>query len=556
MLSRSIFRNIHSIHKKEAIAKMRCRWTSQQGQPAVYGLTNTGTMHYNLTTTQLYEHVIRNHEAQLSSNGPIVTKTGAFTGRAAKDKFVVEDETTKKKVWWNASTAAIDIEKYIILRFRMMAFLQARQLYVQDCYLGADPVHRIKIRTISECAWHSLFARTMFIIPPKEDLVDFQQDVTIIHAPSFRATPEIDGTKTEAFVVASLPGAVGYQRKSTPFGTILVGGTAYAGEIKKSAFGVLNYQLPLAGVLPMHAAANVDMDNENCCVFFGLSGTGKTTLSTDPERRLIGDDEHGWGDHGVFNFEGGCYAKALNLSKESEPEIFTMTERFGTILENVIIDASTRVCDFKDSSLTENTRIAYKVDQIPNAVKTGRAGHPKNLIFLTCDAFGVMPPIAKLTPEQAGYHFMSGYTAKVAGTEKGVTEPQATFSSCFGEPFMLLHPLEYAKLLAEKVKKHEVSCWLINTGWCGTPYPEGKRVPIEVSRKCVSAATGGHLHRTPMEVDEVFGFEVPTEVPGLSPEVLKTNVPRDQKEKLATLFRENWNAKFSDVKTDGFTISI
>lgn len=545
------------MRSSRASADLGFRWFSDTtARAAVAGLVNTGTMHYNLTTTQLYEHIIRNHEGHLSHMGPIVTKTGAFTGRAAKDKFVVEDHTTKKVVWWNASTAPFNLEKYIILRFRMMAFLQARDLYVQDSYLGADPLHRIKIRTISECAWHSLFARTMFIIPPKEDLDDFQQDVTIIHAPSFRANPEIDGTKTEAFVVASLPGAIGYERKPTRHGTVLVGGTAYAGEIKKSAFGVLNYQLPPQGVLPMHAAANVDMDNENCCVFFGLSGTGKTTLSTDPERRLIGDDEHGWGDEGVFNFEGGCYAKALNLSAEAEPEIFTMTERFGTILENVIIDAKTRVCDFKDASLTENTRIAYKVDQIPNAVKTGRAGHPKNVIFLTCDAFGVMPPIAKLSPEQSGYHFMSGYTAKVAGTEKGVTEPTATFSSCFGEPFMLLHPLRYAKLLADKLQKHQVNCWLINTGWCGTPYPDGKRVPIDVSRACVRAAIMGELDKVPMETDEVFGFAVPKEVPGVAPEHLQSNVSIEKKNTLAALFKANWEEKFSDIKTDGFTIDL
>jgi len=523
--------------------------------PLLAGLINTGMVHHNLHTAELYEHILRRYEGQLTFRGAIATKTGAFTGRAAKDKFVVRDLANEDKVWWNEGTASLDPDAFTRLRYRMMAYLQARDLYVQDCYLGADEDHRLNVRVVSEFAWHSLFADTMFISKPESDTSVFVPDLTIVHAPTFMAIPQIDGTRSEAFVVTDLPGQAEGDRARLPHGTVLIGGTAYAGEIKKSAFSTLNYLLPEKGILPMHAAANMGEDGKDVCVFFGLSGTGKTTLSTDEGRRLIGDDEHGWSDDGVFNFEGGCYAKALNLKQHLEPDIYAMTQKFGTVLENVVIDAETRRADFMDDSLTQNTRIAYPIDGIPNVVLDGRGGHPKNVIFLTCDAFGVMPPIAKLTSTQAMYHFMSGYTAKVAGTEAGVTEPQATFSACFGEPFMLRHPLVYAKLLEEKLKKHDVNCWLVNTGWSKGSYPQGQRLPIDVSRACVNAAISGDLAKRPMRVDANFGFAVPLEVPGVDAELMTPQVSKEQAEKLANLFRNNWRTKFPEVQCEGFGVS-
>eukprot|EP00746_Dinoflagellata_sp_MGD_P127512 gnl/MRDRNA2_/MRDRNA2_62069_c0_seq1.p1 gnl/MRDRNA2_/MRDRNA2_62069_c0~~gnl/MRDRNA2_/MRDRNA2_62069_c0_seq1.p1 ORF type:complete len:682 (-),score=121.45 gnl/MRDRNA2_/MRDRNA2_62069_c0_seq1:37-2001(-) len=524
--------------------------------PLLAGLINSGTIHHNLKTAELYEHIIRRCEGQLTFRGAIATKTGAFTGRAARDKFVVKDAANEDKVWWNEGTKFLDPDAFTRLRYRMMAYLQARDLYVQDCYLGADPEHRLKVRVISEFAWHSLFADTMLIRKPESDTSDFIPQLTIVHAPTFMAIPQIDSTRTEAFVVTDLPGQSEGDRGRLPHGTVLIGGTAYAGEIKKSAFSALNYLLPEKGVLPMHAAANVcAKDSNDVCVFFGLSGTGKTTLSTEAGRRLIGDDEHGWSDEGIFNFEGGCYAKAVGLKQHLEPEIYAMTQRFGTILENVAIDEDSRRADFMDDSITQNTRIAYPIDGIENVILDGTAKHPKNVIFLTCDAFGVMPPIAKLTNTQAMYHFMSGYTAKVAGTETGVTEPQATFSACFGEPFMLQHPLVYAKLLEEKLKKYNVNCWLVNTGWSKTSYPEGQRLPIDVSRACVKAAMSGELAQGPMRVDSTFGFAVPLEVPGVSADLMSPDITKDQAEKLANLFRQNWRTKFPSVQCEGFSVS-
>ncbi len=473
-----------------------------------HGIRNVGHVHWNLRTTVLYEHVIRRSEGRIAHMGPLLVRSGQHTGRAAKDKYVVKDEHTAERLWWNPSGKALDPESYSRLRMRMMAYLQGNDLYVQDTYAGAHPDYRLKVRVINETAWHNLFTRTMFVRAPAEDLADFKPELTIIQAPSFLANPDVDGVERETFVVLNLSRM-----------EVLIGGTAYGGEIKKSAFSVLNYLLPQREVLSMHASANMG-ENDDVAVFFGLSGTGKTTLSTDPKRRLIGDDEHGWGPDGLFNFEGGCYAKVINLSPEAEPQIFACTRRFGTLMENVAYDAWTRRVDLDDAVLTENTRAAYPITHIPNVVRGGRAGHPNHIIMLTCDAFGVMPPIAKLTPEQAMYHFMSGYTAKVAGTERGVTEPQATFSACFGQPFMLLHPYEYAKLLAENMTRHDVSCWLINTGWTGGPYGTGKRMPIAVSRACVTAALSGQLTDAPTRTDPVFGFEVPTQCEGVPPEVL------------------------------------
>ena len=500
-----------------------------------HGLRNLGQVHWNLRTTVLYEHVIRRQEGHIAHLGPIVVRTGSHTGRAAKDRYVVREPDTEERIWWHPSNRSLDPEAFERLRLRMMAYLQGNDVYVQDCYAGADPRYRLKVRVINETAWHNLFVRNMFVRAKRDDLGDFVPDLTIIHAPSFQALPEVDGTERETFVVLNI-------RR----GLVLIGGTSYAGEIKKSVFSILNYLLPQRGVLTMHASANVG-PNADAAIFFGLSGTGKTTLSTDEERRLIGDDEHGWSDDGVFNLEGGCYAKVIRLSKESEPQIYNCTRRFGTVLENVTYDAWTRRLNLDDDILTENTRAAYPITHIDTAVTEGVTGHPRNVIMLTCDAFGVMPPIARLTPEQAMYHFMSGYTAKVAGTEKGVTEPQATFSACFGQPFMLLHPYEYAKLLAEKIEKHNADCWLVNTGWTGGPVGVGSRMSIMHTRALVRAALAGSLKNVEFRKDPVFGFDVPTTCEGVAPAVLDTRstwadqAAYDQKAKdLAERFRQNF----------------
>ncbi|MBW2457345.1 MAG: phosphoenolpyruvate carboxykinase (ATP), partial [Deltaproteobacteria bacterium] len=475
-------------------------------------------------------------EGHVAHLGPIIVRSGQHTGRAAKDKYVVKDERTAKELWWNPSTKAMDPEKYDRLRTRMMAYLQGNELFVQDTYCGNHPKYRLKVRVTNETAWHNLFVRNMFVRVPLEKLADFKPEFTIIHAPSFMALPDEDGVERETFVAMNLEKM-----------EVLIGGTAYAGEQKKSAFTVLNYLLPLQDVLSMHASANVSKTDGKSTVFFGLSGTGKTTLSTDPDRLLVGDDEIGWCEDGIFNFEGGCYAKVIRLSAESEPQIHECTRKFGTILENVMYDAWTRRVDLDDSTLTQNTRASYPVTHIPGALREGRAGHPNNIIMLTCDAFGVMPPIAKLTPEQAMYHFMSGYTAKVAGTEKGVTEPMATFSACFGQPFMMLHPYEYAKLLAERMKDHKTDCWLINTGWSGGPYGTGERMPIKYSRAVVHGALSGKLRDRPTRTDPFFGFEVPTECEGVPADVLdakktwKDGAAYDAKAKaLVESFKENF----------------
>lgn len=505
-----------------------------------HGLSNLGKIHWNHNTPLLYEEVIKNGEGCLTHLGPLVVRTGLHTGRAAKDKFIVEEPETRDQVWWGKVNKPFSVNNFDLLFRRLQAYLQGRPLYVQDCFGGYDPKYRLPVRVVNETAWHNLFARNMFIRATEEELANHIPEFTIIHVPNFQAIPEIDGTNSEAFIILNL------SRK-----LVLIGGTSYAGEIKKSIFTVLNYLLPQENVLSMHCSANIGHDDD-VALFFGLSGTGKTTLSADPERRLIGDDEHGWSADGVFNFEGGCYAKVIDLSAESEPEIFATTRRFGTILENVGYDAITRRLDLTDDSLTENTRAAYPITHIPNALRESMAGHPKNVILLTADAFGVLPPISKLTPEQTMYHFISGYTAKVAGTEAGVTEPTATFSACFGAPFMVLHPSRYAELLAEKIRKHEVNCWLVNTGWTGGPYGEGKRMEIKYTRALLNAALDGTLNRAKYVEDPIFGVQIPTTCPGVPESVLmprETWSDKDAYDKkalqLARLFEENFE-QFED----------
>jgi phosphoenolpyruvate carboxykinase (ATP) len=502
-----------------------------------HGISNVGDVYWTMPTPVLYEQSIRRREGLLAHLGPFVARTGHYTGRSPNDKFLVEESTSKEKIWWGEVNRPFDREKFERLHSRLLAYLQGKDIFVQDCYVGADKEYRLPIRVITERAWHNLFARTMFIqIEDRAELLNFTPEFTIINAPGFHAVPELDNTNSEAFILAD------FGKK-----LVIIGGTSYAGEIKKSVFTILNYLLPQQGVLSMHCSANVGK-KDDVAVFFGLSGTGKTTLSADPKRNLIGDDEHGWSDDGIFNFEGGCYAKVIKLSEEAEPEIYAATKMFGTILENVAIDSTTHRIDLDDDTFTENTRAAYNIDRIPNAVVPGIGGHPKDVVMLTADAFGVMPPIAKLTPRQAQYHFISGYTAKVAGTERGMgDEPEATFSTCFGAPFMALKPSIYAELLEEKIVKHNADCWLVNTGWIGGAYGTGERISIKHTRALLNAALEGKLDKVPMRIDPTFGFEVPTECEGVPSEILD---PRenwadkdayDQKAKdLASRFVENF----------------
>jgi phosphoenolpyruvate carboxykinase (ATP) len=483
----------------------------------------------------LYEEAIRRREGRLAHLGPLVVRTGQYTGRAPNDKFIVREPSSVDKVWWGKVNRPMEPDSFEALRRRLLAYLQGKDLFVQDCFAGADPDYRLPIRVITETAWHSLFARDMFIQAKREELAVHVPQFTVLHVPNFHALPELDGTHSEVFVIINFG-----QR------LVLVGGTQYAGEIKKSIFTVLNYLLPQQSVLSMHCSANIGAEGD-VAIFFGLSGTGKTTLSADPARTLIGDDEHGWSDRGVFNFEGGCYAKVIRLSAQAEPEIYATTRRFGTILENVAFDSLTGRLNLDDDSLTENTRAAYPITHIPNATREGVGGHPTNIIMLTADAFGVLPPIARLTPAQAMYHFLSGYTAKVAGTEKGVTEPQATFSTCFGAPFMALAPTVYAGLLGEKIARHKVNVWLVNTGWSGGTYGVGKRMAIAHTRAMVHAALGGALNDVPTTPDPTFGIAVPRACPDVPAEVLD---PRTtwadpaaydaQARKLAAMFAENF----------------
>ncbi|OCW57311.1 phosphoenolpyruvate carboxykinase [Hoeflea olei] len=478
------------------------------------GLSTSGVVRYNTCEAELVELAVTRGEACLTAQGALRALTGQHTGRSAKDKFIVCDATTQDKIWWDNNNAmtpeAFDVlhdEAFDVLHADMLAHAQDKDLFVQDLVGGADQHYALNARIVTAYAWHALFIRNMLIRPEQAALESFTPELTILNLPSFRADPARHGCRTETVI------AVNFVK-----GLVLIGGTSYAGEIKKSVFTALNYKLPPEGVMPMHCSANVGTEDDTA-IFFGLSGTGKTTLSADPKRTLIGDDEHGWGKNGVFNFEGGCYAKTIRLSAEAEPEIYATTQRFGTVLENVVLD-DRRNPDFDDGSLTENTRCAYPLHFIPNASATGLAGHPKSIIMLTADAFGVMPPIAKLSPEQAMYHFLSGYTAKVAGTEKGVTEPEATFSTCFGAPFMPRHPSEYGDLLRKLIHDHQVNCWLVNTGWTGGAYGQGRRMPIKVTRTLLSAALDGSLQNVDFRADPNFGFAVPVSVEGIDDAIL------------------------------------
>ena len=473
------------------------------------GIETGAELHWNLTTAPLIEHAVRRGEGVLAKDGPLVVATGKHTGRSANDKFIVRDAETEQTVWWGKTNKGMTPDHFQALKQDFLAELKNKPtLFVQDLFGGSQPEHRVRVRVINEFAWHNLFIRTLLVRPEESDLAGFEPEYTIIDLPSFRADPERHGTRSETVI------AVNFSEK-----LILIGGTAYAGEMKKSVFGILNYLLPTKGVMPMHCSANVGPDGRTA-VFFGLSGTGKTTLSADASRTLIGDDEHGWSDTAVFNFEGGCYAKMIRLSPEAEPEIFATTKRFGTVLENVVIDPVTRELDFDDNSLAENSRGAYPIEFIPNCSEKNLGPVPANMIFLTADAYGVLPPIAKLTPDQAMYHFLSGYTARVAGTEIGVTEPDATFSTCFGAPFMPRHPSVYGNLLKERIAKGGVDCWLVNTGWTGGKYGTGSRMPIKATRALLNAALDGSLNNADFRTDPNFGFKVPVSVPGVDQAIL------------------------------------
>lgn len=502
------------------------------------GFENIGSAFFNLSESELYEAAIRNDEAVITADGALRALTGQHTGRSAKDKFVVRNTVTENQIWWD-NNKPMSPEHFAALHNDMLVHARGMSLYVQDLIGGADSENALPTRVVTELAWHSLFIRNLLIRPDRSTLPAFAPKLTIIDLPSFKADPDRHGCRTETVIACDLVN-----------GLVLIGGTSYAGEIKKSVFTVLNYLLPEKTVMPMHCSANVGPAGDTA-VFFGLSGTGKTTLSADPKRTLIGDDEHGWGENGVFNFEGGCYAKTIRLSAEAEPEIYATTKRFGTVLENVVLD-NNREPDFNDGSLTENTRCAYPLHFIPNASETGTSGHPLNIIMLTADAFGVLPPLARLTPEQAMYHFLSGYTAKVAGTEKGVTEPEATFSTCFGAPFMPRHPSVYGNLLRDLIAKHNVNCWLVNTGWTGGAYGTGSRMPIKATRALLSAALDGSLSNAAYRIDPNFGFSVPVAVAGVDTKILNPRTtwldPKAydvQARKLVDMFIANF-AKFED----------
>ena len=473
------------------------------------GISTGATIHWNLGTGPLVEAAVRNGEGLLAKDGPFVVETGKHTGRSASDKFIVKDAETEETVWWGKTNVPMDPAHFAALKADFLAALgQKDTLYVADLFGGSQPEHRVNVRIVNEYAWHNLFIRTLLVRPTAEELAGFVPEYTIIDLPTFRADPARHGCRSETVIAVNLSEKL-----------ILIGGTAYAGEMKKSVFGILNYLLPVKGVMPMHCSANIGPDGDTA-VFFGLSGTGKTTLSADASRTLIGDDEHGWSDTAVFNFEGGCYAKMIKLSAEAEPEIYATTKRFGTVLENVVIDPVTREIDLDDASLAENSRGSYPIDFIPNCSEKNLGPVPKNIIFLTADAYGVLPPIARLTPDQAMYHFLSGYTARVAGTEIGVTEPTATFSTCFGAPFMPRHPAVYGNLLKERVNKGGVTCWLVNTGWTGGKYGVGSRMPIKVTRALLNAALDGSLNAVEFRIDPNFGFEVPVSVPGVESRIL------------------------------------
>jgi phosphoenolpyruvate carboxykinase (ATP) len=499
-----------------------------------HGLDPEGRVYWNPTTSLLYTHALVREEGRLAEGGPLVVDTGRHTGRSAKDKFFVREPESEDRIDWGDVNQPISEERFEGLREKLVDHLNERDLYIVNAFGGADPAHRLMVRVVTDSPWHALFAKTLFIDPSEEELRDFEPDALVLHAPAVEADPEEDETRSQTFIVLHPSRA-----------EVLIGGTEYAGEIKKSIFTVMNDRLPLEGVFPMHCSANVD-DQGRVAIFFGLSGTGKTTLSADPERRLIGDDEHGWGDEGVFNFEGGCYAKVIRLSPDAEPEIYKVVHAFGTVLENVVVD-DRGAMDLNDASKTENTRAAYGLEQIENALPEKRAGHPSSVVLLTADAFGVLPPIARLTRDQALFYFLTGFTAKLAGTEIGVTEPQPTFSCAFGAPFLPQKATVYARMLGEKLDEHGSAVWLVNTGWTGGPYGEGQRMPIAATRALLRAALDGELDQVPYRLDPIFGLEVPVEVPGVDSSLLD---PRstwsdpdayDEKARyLATRFRENF----------------
>ncbi|HEV7594071.1 MAG TPA: phosphoenolpyruvate carboxykinase (ATP) [Gemmatimonadaceae bacterium] len=508
------------------------------------GLAPRGQVHWNLIAPELFKDAARRGEGEFADMGPFVAITAPHTGRSPDDKFVVKEPSSEKDVNWGKINQPISPEKYHLLLADVRNHLNdSSELFVEDLYCGADPAYRLSVRYVSPNAWHMAFARNMFIRPERSDLPTFDPNFTVLHAPEFRADPARHGTRTSTFIVLNLA-----ER------TILIGGTRYAGELKKAMFTVMNYLLPKQDVLSMHCSANVGKAGDTA-LFFGLSGTGKTTLSTDPDRALIGDDEHGWSEEGIFNFEGGCYAKVINLSPETEPDIYQTTQMFGTVLENVVLDPTTKKVKFADQSITENTRASYPLHYIRNYVEGGRGGHPRNVVFLTADAFGVLPPIARLTPEQAMYYFLSGYTAKVAGTERGVKEPQPTFSACFGAAFLVWHPTKYAKMLGELLNEHKSHVWLINTGWSGGAYGTGKRIKLAYTRAIARAALAGDLDDVKTDIDPIFGLAVPAEIKGVPNKVLN---PRStwpdpaaydaQARKLAAMFRENFET-FGSVES-------
>ena len=508
-----------------------------------HGLTNLRRVYWNLPTPALYEESVFRSEARLTHLGPLVVSTGKHTARAAPDKFVVREQATEDKIWWGQYNRPFTGENFSALLARLQGYLQGRDVFVQDCHAGADPEFSLPIRIITQKAWHSLFARAMFLkIRNQDALKKHIPEFTVIAVPGFLASPLIDGTRTETFIILNFRERLA-----------VIGGTSYAGEIKKTIFTVLNFLLPLEGVLSMHCSANVGPEGD-VAIFFGLSGTGKTTLSADPKRHLIGDDEHGWSDNGVFNFEDGCYAKVIRLSPEAEPQIYACTRRFGTVLENVTFDPVSRHLDLDDYRVTENTRAAYPLEYIENSLPEKRAGHPKNVIFLTCDASGVMPPISRLSPDQAIYHFISGYTSKIAGTEIGLgIEPEITFSTCFGGPFMVHHPYAYAELLKKKVLKHGANVWLVNTGWTGGSFGVGKRISIHHTRALLNAALNGKLTKVQYMKDPVFGFDVPTTCEGVPSDILdpaSTWPSRDEYfkkyDELAARFIENFKLMMAD----------
>src|SRR5580765_4853863 len=496
----------------------------------------TDRVRWNLSTAELYEHAVRRQEAVIAADGPLACRTGLHTGRSPNDKFVVREPSSEALIAWGKVNRPMDPAHFDALHKDLVASLSGKELFVLDCFAGADPKYRLPVRVINEFAWHNLFCRNLFIDDPAAEEAAAPQ-FTIIDSPSFKADPARHGSNSDVMI------ALNFAKK-----LVLIAGSSYAGEMKKSVFSVLNYILPLQNVLPMHCSANIGARGD-AALFFGLSGTGKTTLSSDPDRRLIGDDEHGWSDRGVFNFEGGCYAKTIRLSAEAEPQIYATTKRFGTVLENVVVDEQTRELNLDDDRHTENTRAAYPISFVDNAVMSGQGGHPHNVVMLTADAFGVLPPISRLTPDGAMYHFLSGYTAKVAGTEKGVTEPKATFSTCFGSPFLPLPPSRYAEMLGHRIDRHRSRVWLVNTGWTGGAYGTGKRMKIAYTRAMIDAVLSGALDEVAYERDPLFNIDVPKSCPDVPADVLNPKKTwadpaayDAQAMKLANMFAENFKA--------------